>query len=308
MLRLHAHNPLFIATASVTIAVAGFAFMAPRLTQTSAPAVAMSQPEFVHVGIQRPLMMSRGVAPKLSVRVPAASMSASAAVSAPMIAETGSLELLVSNVDAVADHLNVLAYNANGEVFSLETHSAGDGHASQSADATIRVPATAFEGTIQRLVALGTVRSRSVKAEDLTGDITDSSARLRNLQRTERDILKIMDRSGDVSQIMDVENQLSTVREQIETLQADVASMRGRVAYSTIDIHLESEARNMPIEPSALTQVKDTIAAATHSLLQTTVSLIGLCIWLVVFIPYALLAALAALALRLALRKYAVRR
>ena len=225
----------------------------------------------------------------------------------PLIAKTATIELLVTNVDEITDAVGNLARSDGGDVFDLSAQGSSADRSTQSADMTIRIPAARFDGAMSRLEQLGKVRSRGVKAEDLTGNLTDSSARLRNLQRTEDDILKIMDRSGNVAQIMDVENQLSSVREQIETLQADLASMRGRVAYSTIEVQLSAEAKSTPAEPGALAQLRNAFTAATHSLADTTVALLAAVIWIVVFVPYVLAIAFGFWVLRLALRKYAVR-
>ncbi len=89
----------------------------------------------------------------------------------------------------------------------------------------------------------------------MTGDITDSDARLRNLRQTEADIRRIMDRSGNISQIMDAENQLSRVREEIETLESDIKWMRGRVAYANIFVNLAAEATNPAVQPTAASQL-----------------------------------------------------
>jgi peptidoglycan hydrolase CwlO-like protein len=157
------------------------------------------------------------------------------------------------------------------------------------------------------LAKFGAVTSRSVKAEDLTSDITDSGARLTNLRRTEADIRTIMDRSGSVSDIMDAENKLSDVREQIETIESELKSMNGRVAYSSIEIHLAAEKQNKPTDPSVANQLGNAFGSASHALVQSAVRIIAKLIWLVVFFaPYALLLAGAVWLVRLRLRKNAV--
>ena len=153
---------------------------------------------------------------------------------------------------------------------------------------SIRIPANRFDDAMAALTRLGNVAQRSVKAEDLTGDITDSSARLVNLRRTEADIRNIMDRSGNVSQIMDAESQLSDIREKIETLESELKSMNGRVAYSSIDIHVAAEVQNNPAEPTAASQLTNAFGAASHSLVQFTLGIVERVIWLLVFAPYAL--------------------
>lgn len=54
---------------------------------------------------------------------------------------------------------------------------------------------------------------------------------------------------------MDAENQLSQVREQIETLESDLKSMRGRVAYATIDVSMQAEASAQPVQRTAGAQL-----------------------------------------------------
>lgn len=65
----------------------------------------------------------------------------------------------------------------------------------------IRVPADRYEFAVTAVAAVGKVRERSENGQDLTGDLSDSVARLDNLERTESDMRKIMDRSGSVEQI-----------------------------------------------------------------------------------------------------------
>jgi len=217
------------------------------------------------------------------------------------------VSLFVDNVDAAIGAVSALTRRENGDVFDLQAND----ERSTSADATmtVRVPAVNFDGAMNALTVLGGLRSRSVTAEDLTANITDSAARLRNLRRTEADIRAIMDRSGSVSQVMDAEQQLSQVREQIEQLESDLKAMNGRVAYATIDITLQAQARNVATEPTAVAQIVSAVRAASGAFGQSLINIAAVAIWIVVFAPYALaVAALWFLVRALRLRKQAVRR
>lgn len=218
------------------------------------------------------------------------STPAPAAGVAPLIARTGKVSLYVQNVDKAAAALSRVARENGGEVFSSDIAS-GDGSASApSGDMEIRVPADRFDSAFDGVAQTGKVRERSTNAQDLTGDITDSDARLRNLRQTEADIRHIMDRSGSVSQIMDAENQLSQVREQIETLESDLKSMRGRVAYAAIDIDLQAEASTAPVQPTFASQIASAWHGATAALAQVTIGILALGLWLVAFSPYVIAA------------------
>ena len=272
--------------------------------------VSTPEKEIVNVSMPRTIM-----APKLSVHTPNAAgqnvasagiASTHPSLAAPLIARTATIAMLAGNVDRVIEEIGRLARSNNGVVFGLETQNDNTANSSASADMSIRVPASRFDDTIAALARFGSVTSRSVKAEDLTGDITDSGARLTNLRRTEADIRAIMDRSGSVSDIMDAEAKLSDIREQIETIESDLKSMNGRVAYSSIDIHLIAEAQNKPAEPSVSAQLGNAFGNATHALVQSVVGLVANLIWLLVFVPYAAIVFAAGWLIRLRLRKNAV--
>lgn len=202
------------------------------------------------------------------------------------IARTGSASLYVANVDKAVQSLSDLARREGGDVFSLQLDNGDPQTSNASAQIQLRVPAARFDETMEALAGVGTVRHRGVSAEDLTDNITDSSARLRNLRRTEADIRKIMDRSGSVAQVLEAENQLSQVREQIEQLESELKSMHGRVAYATIAVDFEAETSRAPIQPTAAAQLSSAWHAALAALSQTTIGVLAALMWLLVFAPY----------------------
>jgi hypothetical protein len=216
---------------------------------------------------------------------------------APQIARTGKLSLFVDDPQKAVSAVAFVAHRYGGEVFSLELASGG-GAGPVSADIEIRVPADRYDAAVNAVAAVGKVRDRSESAEDLTGDIGDSIAKLQNLQRTEADIRKIMDRSGSIEQILDVENQLSQVREQIQTLESDMRTMHEQVTYSTIEVSLQTEANALPVEATPGSQLAAAWQSAVHALVQTTIGIFSVVVWGAVFAPYALLLAGVALLIR----------
>lgn len=315
MVQLRARKSLMFLAAALLIVLAAATIVAPRLvtnhqtdymlervTVTPKEEAGVPQPQHVIVAHAK---MSGSAASVAVVRN--ASSGSHASLATPLIARTAAIGMLAGNVDQVIEQVDRLARASNGVVFSLETQNDNAPDSNASADMSIRVPASRFDETIAALARFGSVTSRSVKAEDLTGDITDSGARLTNLRRTEADIRAIMDRSGSVSDIMDAENKLSDIREQIETIESDLKSMNGRVAYSSIDVHLAAETQNKPADPSIANQLGNAFGSASHALVQSVVSIATKAIWLLVFYaPYPLLVAAIAWFVRLRLRKNAI--
>ncbi len=243
--------------------------------------------------------MNRSVLGSPTTSNGANSNTSAESLAAPQIARVASLTIYVGDVDASVAKIGALARREDGDVFSLDVSRA-------AGNVEIRVPTARFDATIDALGRLGTVRERSTSAQDLSADITDSSAKLRNLRRTESDILRIMDRAGSVGQILNAENQLSDVRTQIETLEADLKSMRQRVSYSTITTQLSAEPVAPAVRPQALVQLANAWRDDVASLGQLMIAVVAMLLWLVVFAPCIGVPALIAWIV-LARRKHAVR-
>lgn len=67
---------------------------------------------------------------------------------------------------------------------------------------------------------MGTVENQMITAEDVSDQLVDVQARLRNLRKSEEMVLKIMERSGSVGDVLKAANELSTIRESIERIDA----------------------------------------------------------------------------------------
>jgi len=133
------------------------------------------------------------------------------------------------------------------------------------------------------------VQQQSRSAEDVSTQLVDYQARLRNLRRSEETVLKILDRSGNVGDVLKVAQELNTIRQSIEQISAQLSSLQNQVAYSTIDLYLESTIAPLPAQPSTQAQLANTWNSATQSIGKFTVDLMQLGLWLLVYSPYLLL-------------------
>jgi hypothetical protein len=288
-------RPALITLFAAAIVLAAAVFAASRsstsdYTETT-PAV-----EFVRVAKSVPApydIALKGTSQGAPLRLAAPQLAgAKATRGAVQIARVGSISLFVPNVDKAIAAVSAIARAQTGDVLSLDDTAKNEQGGAPSADMELRVPDYRFEAAMHDLTRVGNPRARSISAEDLTTQIVDSAARLRNLRRTEADIAKIMDRSGSVSQILEAESQLSSVREQIETLDAQLKDMRNRVSYSTISVSLAADVAGVPAESSASAQLVSEWHAALHAVSQFTIGLISIVVWAAAFIPYLLLVAL----------------
>ncbi|GAC1478319.1 MAG: hypothetical protein NVS2B14_19540 [Chamaesiphon sp.] len=153
----------------------------------------------------------------------------------------------------------------------------------------MRIPQANLESTLDALNQLGTVEHRTLTAEDVTNQLVDYEARLRNLRKQESTLLKIMERSGSIPDVLRVAQELSNVRQSIEEIDAQLKSLQNQVAYSTIALELEATVASTPPEQPLGLQLQETWNQSTHSVSEFTVNLIRLSIQFAVWSPYLLL-------------------
>jgi ACT domain-containing protein len=220
--------------------------------------------------------------------------SAPARKSRPQLIKRAELTLVVKSIDKSMNWVGKIVQKQQGDVLGFQDNQPIDNSKRQTASMQLRVPSQKLEVTLDELAKLGTVQSRSLTAEDVSDQLVDFQARLKNLRKSEEAVLKILERSGSVSEVLKVSQELSNIRESIERISAQLNNLQNQVAYSTITLNLEApvSAAPPPQEPVGL-QVQETWGKATHSVNQFTMGLLGLSIWLFAYSPYFLLIAAA---------------
>lgn len=104
----------------------------------------------------------------------------------------------------------------------------------RSASYTIRIPNEKFDGIMADLNTLGNVPYSHVYTENVTAQYYDTQARLTTYQAQEKRLLELLDEAESVSDVIEVENELTEVRYRIESLQTSLRNWDRRVSWSTI--------------------------------------------------------------------------
>ncbi|MBD1814903.1 DUF4349 domain-containing protein [Microcoleus vaginatus DQ-U2] len=208
----------------------------------------------------------------------------------PQLIKKAQLSVVVKSIDASSKSVTNIVEKQQGDILGFQNQKPPNSSVRQTASVQIRVPQEQLETTLEALAKLGTVENRSLTAEDVTDQLVDSEATLRNLRKSEEMVLKIMERSGSVGDVLKVSQELSNIRESIERIDAQLKSWRNQVAYSTISLTLQTAVSAQPTpEPSLGLRVQETWGKATHSVGELTLGLFGLGIWLLAYSPYFLL-------------------
>ncbi|MDO8568002.1 MAG: DUF4349 domain-containing protein, partial [Dehalococcoidales bacterium] len=105
---------------------------------------------------------------------------------------------------------------------------------------TLRVPSGDFGNIMKSLAGMAVeVTSQSTSAKDVTEEYVDLSAKLRNLEATEQQLLKIMQQAVKIEDILNVQRELTNTRSQIEQIKARTQYLERTSTTSLININLE---------------------------------------------------------------------
>lgn len=150
-----------------------------------------------------------------------------------MIIRTGSLQLEVADVRAAINSGRSAIQGMGGYIGSSQQYSDGE---NLVATISYRVPADRWEDALDALRKLGNDVGEQTDSADVTGQIVDLDARIRNLRASETALVKHLAGAARVADVLEIESRLSDVRGQIEQLSAQKANLDDQVAYATLTV------------------------------------------------------------------------
>ena len=202
----------------------------------------------------------------------------------PQLIKRAQLNLVVDSIDEGLQEASQIIRGQQGDILDLQDNQIEAIH--RTAYLRIRVPQANLDPLLAALGELGSVQQQGLSAEDVSTQIVDAQARLRNLRKSEESLLKIMERSGEISHVLEVSRELSRVREQIEQIDARVQNLQTQVRYSTVDLTLAAAVASQPMGRPLGETIGTTWQNATQSVGDLTVGLMQIGLWLLAYSPY----------------------
>jgi len=156
-------------------------------------------------------------------------------VTPAMLIRTAQASVEVSALDTGVAGVRALAQRVGGYVADVSVQ---DGHDEpHSATLEVRMPAARFDDALAGLRPLGNVESVNVSTADVGEEYVDVNARMDNARKLEARLIALLaTRTGKLRDVLDVERELSRVREEIERYEGRLRYLRTRAAVSTISV------------------------------------------------------------------------
>jgi len=168
-----------------------------------------------------------------------------------LVVRTAGLRLDVEDVEASVGEVRAKAEEVGGMVTDVQVSTdvdvpvyrydaqgtLSDG-AALSGWVTVRVPADAYEGFMESVRELGDVVRQSESESDVTQQHIDLQAQLDNLKAQEQRLREFFDQATTVEDLLAIEQELTRVRAEIDSYEAQIAFLERQAAMSTVTIEL----------------------------------------------------------------------
>ena len=196
-------------------------------------------------------------------------------VSAQMIARKAELSLAVEKLDDARQGMDRILTQHKGYVAELSV--SAESSSARTLTASLRVPADQLDVCISELKKLGRVTEESQAGEEVTKRYTDLTARLNNARTTETRLHQVVEqRTGKVTDILEVEKESARVRGEIEQMEAEQKALEHRVDFATIDLKLAEEykAQLSTPAPSVLMQLRNATVNGFRNAFESLISIV----------------------------------
>lgn len=210
------------------------------------------------------------------------------------IIRTAELHLVVEDFSAVSTKITQLTASIQGYV--ANSNVSGTAGSARHGTWKIRIPVEAYDEFLNAMEQLGELQSLSTDSQDVTAEFFDLEARIHNKQQEEARLLKHLEQStGKLDEILNVERELSRVREEVERMQGRRNLLQDLTAMTTVTLQL-SEMRNFvpAVTPTLAGRVSRSFVASLDALRTAATELLLVLVvispWLAVGGPVALFA------------------
>lgn len=137
---------------------------------------------------------------------------------------------LIDKYGAFIESSSVSGANYSSAYYNHQTY--------RHANFTIRVPVDSFKAMKADMDSLGNVLYINTDVDNITPQYTDTESRLNAYRAEEENLMEMLEMAETVEDMITIQDRLSEVRYNIETLTSTLRNWQNQVDYSTIELQI----------------------------------------------------------------------
>lgn len=198
------------------------------------------------------------------------------------------VSLVVERFDPVPEQVEQVVKKHGGYIAQSEL--TGSPGSRREGRWTLRVPAENYEACLMSVRGLGEPRRVRCDSQEVTEEFYDVDSRIRNKKEEEARLRKhLEDSTGKLEEILQVEREISRVREEIERLEGRMRVLADLTTLATIRLSVEEIPNYVPEEaPTYATRVRRAWSGSIRSLVTTaenvSIAAVALAPWIPILI------------------------
>lgn len=200
-----------------------------------------------------------------------------------MSVETEKFDELTKNIEKKTSELG--GYMESVDVWSNSSYGyADDGNAARQADYVLRIPKKSMDSFIS-LVESGTnVTRKEESVEDVTLTYVDMESHKEALQTEQKRLLELLEQAQDMETILVIEERLTQVRYQIQSMESQLRTYDNQVDYSTLRLHINEVTRITAVDKQSVWS--EISGGFLNSLYSIGRAFRNFFVWVIVALPY----------------------
>ncbi len=207
-----------------------------------------------------------------------------------IVIRNADLSIVVDEPNDAMGYISQMAERMGGYVVSSNLWKSMNYNGMEIPEASInvRVPSNLLNQAIDEIKNLVKdkdvdILSENVSGQDVTKEYTDLNSRLKNLEDAEEQLRKILDEANKTEDVLNVFNQLTYYREQIEVTKGQIKYYEEASTLSSINVRIQAHEAVNPITVAGW-KPSVTVSKALQALVNALQVIVDALIWIVLTI------------------------
>ena len=162
--------------------------------------------------------------------------------------ETKEFDSSIEALNALISKYGGFVENSNVRGYTYYDSYGNSSIRNRTANYVVRIPSANLNDFLNESGSLGSVTSKRQEAQNVTSQYADISARLETYEVQEKRLLELLAKASDMKDLLTIEDKLSEVRYNIESLQRSLNNIDAKVDYSTVTLNINEVSTYTPTE------------------------------------------------------------